>query len=193
LGLGLAVSYGIIRRHEGTVEVESEVDRGTTFKIGLPVARGATKAQTAELVTPAQLPSQTNRTKVLVVDDEEYVRELLRDILESEGCQVVMADGGHEALALFDVMQFDAVFTDVGLPGMSGWELARAIRERDRQLPLAVVTGWGEAVGSNEQKAAQVNWVVAKPFTIERIIAIAHQVSQGREELLESVTASVAA
>jgi DNA-binding LytR/AlgR family response regulator len=76
---------------------------------------------------------------------------------------------------------------------MSGWELARAIRERDSLLPLAVVTGWGEAVGSNEQKAAEVNWVVAKPFTIERIIAIAHQVSQGREELLESVAASVAA
>jgi signal transduction histidine kinase/CheY-like chemotaxis protein len=195
LGLGLAVSYGIIRRHEGTVEVESEAGQGTTFRISLPVARGVTKTlPTAELVAPAQVPSQTHRTKILVVDDEEYVRELLRDILEHEGYQVVLADGSSEALALFEATNFDAVFTDVGLPGMSGWELARAIRERDRSLPLAVVTGWGEAVGSNEQKAAEVNWVVAKPFTIDRILDIANQVSQRREETsLESVTASVAA
>jgi CheY-like chemotaxis protein len=195
LGLGLAVSYGIIRRHEGTVEVESESGQGTTFRISLPVAQGVVKTlPTAELVMPAQVAAQTHGTKILVVDDEEYVRELLRDILEHEGCEVVLADGGHEALALFEMASFDAVFTDVGLPGMSGWELARAIRERDRLLPLAVVTGWGEAVGSNEQKAAEVNWVVAKPFTIDRIIDIASQVSQRREEIsLESVTASVAA
>ena len=195
LGLGLAVSYGIIRRHEGTVEVESESGKGTTFRIKLPIAKGVVKTQpTAELAAPAQVVAQTHGTKILVVDDEEYVRELLRDILEHEGCEVVLADGGHEALALFEVSSFDAVFTDVGLPGMSGWELARAIRERDRLLPLAVVTGWGEAVGSNEQKAAEVNWVVAKPFTIDRIIEIASQVSQRREEIsLESVTATVAA
>ncbi|HEX8138842.1 MAG TPA: ATP-binding protein [Pyrinomonadaceae bacterium] len=194
LGLGLAVSYGIIRRHEGTVEAESEVGRGTTFKIRLPIARGVVKAQvTGELIVPETLSSHSNQTKILVVDDEEYVRELLRDILETEGCQVILAEGGYEALALFDVMGFDAVFTDVGLPGMSGWELARAIRERDAELPLAVITGWGEAVGSNEQKAAQVDWVVAKPFTIDRIVDIATEVSQRREEFLESVTASVAA
>ncbi|HEV2913622.1 MAG TPA: response regulator, partial [Pyrinomonadaceae bacterium] len=194
LGLGLAVSYGIIRRHEGEVEAESEVGRGTTFKIRLPIARaGAKVAPTGELTVTTALPVHSNRTKILVVDDEEYVRELLRDILENEGYQVVLADGGHDALALFDVMSFDAVFTDVGLPGMSGWELARAIRERDRLLPLAVVTGWGEAVGSNEQKAAQVDWVVAKPFTIDRIVDIAAEVSRRREESLESVTESVAA
>jgi CheY-like chemotaxis protein len=194
LGLGLAVSYGIIRRHEGTVEAESEVGRGTTFKIRLPIASGAAKLPpTGELIMPATMPANSNRTRILVVDDEEYVRELLRDVLENEGYQVVLADGGHEALALFDVMSFDAVFTDVGLPGMSGWELARAIRERDRLLPLAVVTGWGEAVGSNEQKAAQVDWVVAKPFTIDRIIDIAGAVSRRREESLESVATSVAA
>jgi signal transduction histidine kinase/ActR/RegA family two-component response regulator len=194
LGLGLAVSYGIIRRHEGTVEAESESGKGTTFKIRLPIARGATKPQgTGELILTETLTAHSNLTKILVVDDEEYVRELLRDILENEGCQVAVASGGHEALALFDVMRFDAVFTDVGLPGMSGWELARAIRERDARLPLAVVTGWGEAVGSNEQRAARVNWVVAKPFTIDRIISIANEVSHRREESLESVTASVAA
>ena len=194
MGLGLAVSYGIVRRHEGNIEVESEVGRGTAFRIRLPVARGAIKGVTGELVMPlaAALPP-SNRTRILVIDDEDYVRELLRDILESEGYEVVLADTGREALKLFDAENFDAVFTDVGLPGMSGWELARAIRERNECLPLAVITGWGEAVGSNEQKEAQVDWVVAKPFTVDRIIEIAREVSLRRDESFEKVALTVAA
>jgi signal transduction histidine kinase/CheY-like chemotaxis protein len=194
MGLGLAVSYGIIRRHEGTVEVDSEINRGTTFRINLPIAKGVVKvAPTGDLIVPARaaFSQKPQQTKILVVDDEDYVRELLRDILEKEGCQVCLADGGHEALALFQAEQFDAVFTDVGLPGMSGWELARAIRAQDKQLPLAVITGWGEAVGSHEQKAAQVEWVVAKPFTVDRITEIAREVSQ-RRDAVQSV-ASIAA
>jgi signal transduction histidine kinase/CheY-like chemotaxis protein len=195
MGLGLAVSYGIIRRHEGAVEVDSELNRGSTFRIRLPVARGAVKtAPTGELVMPAATFAQkSQRTKILVVDDEDYVRELLRDILEREGCQVCLAGGGHEALAIFQAQQFDAVFTDVGLPGMSGWELARAIRAQNRHLPMAVITGWGEAVGSHEQKAAQVEWVVAKPFTVDRITEIAREVGHRRELLNRAASVIVAA
>ena len=73
------------------------------------------------------------------------MRELLGDILESEGFEVTLAENGNEALKLFDAGSFHALFTDLGMPGMSGWELARAIRERSSQIPLAVITGWGEA------------------------------------------------
>ena len=193
MGLGLAVSYGIIRRHVGNIEVESELGRGTAFRLRLPVARGAVKGVTGELVMPQPSLPPSSRTRILVIDDEDYVRELLRDILESEGYEVVLADGGREALELFDRDSFDAVFTDVGLPGMSGWELARAIRERSRRLPIAVITGWGEAVGSNEQKEAQVDWVVAKPFTLDRIIEIAREVSLRRDGLFERVQLKVVA
>jgi signal transduction histidine kinase/ActR/RegA family two-component response regulator len=182
MGLGLAVGYGIIRRHEGIVEVESEVGRGTSFRIRLPVARGAIKAPpTAELPNLAIAPARLSQTKILVVDDEEYVRDLLRDILEKEGCEVVLAEGGHEALSLFEKERCDAIFTDVGMPEMSGWELARAVRERNNTIPLAVITGWGEAVGSNERKAAQVDWVVTKPFDTPQIVEIAQEVFRRRE------------
>jgi len=177
MGLGLSVSYGIIRRHEGRVEVESEVGRGTTFRMWFPAVAEAGEAGGALL--PAALPARADGSlRILVVDDEDYVRELLADILEREGCEVVLAGEGHEALSLFDAQGFDAVFTDVGLPGMSGWELARAVRERDRRLALAVITGWGDTVTAEEQSAAQADWVIPKPFTVERIMGLVDEISQ---------------
>jgi signal transduction histidine kinase/CheY-like chemotaxis protein len=193
MGLGLAVSYGIIRRHEGTVEVESEPGRGTSFRIALPSAKNAVKPQTntGQLSPQTTLARESFRTKFLVVDDEESVRELLRDILEREGHEVTIAANGRDALALFAETHYAAVLMDVGLPGMSGWELARAVRERDERIPLAIITGWGEAVGSSAQRAAGVDWVVAKPFTVEQITRIAHEVARKRIGATATTPASV--
>jgi CheY-like chemotaxis protein len=113
---------------------------------------------------------------MLVVDDEDFVRELLGEILEGEHCDVYLAAGGSEALSAFGEMEFDGVFTDVGMPGMSGWELAREIRQINASIPIAVITGWGEAVGSYEQKEAGVDWVVAKPFTADRIAELVRDI-----------------
>ncbi|HEX8353433.1 MAG TPA: ATP-binding protein, partial [Pyrinomonadaceae bacterium] len=177
MGLGLSVSYGIIRRHEGRVDVESEVGRGTTFRMRFPVV-GESDTQSISDTGPLPTARADGSLRILVVDDEDYVRELLADILEREGCEVVLAGEGREALSLFDAQGFDAVFTDVGLPGMSGWELARAVRERDGRLALAVITGWGDTVTAEEQSAAQADWVVPKPFTVERIAGLVDEISQ---------------
>jgi CheY-like chemotaxis protein len=204
MGLGLAVSFGIIRRHEGSVQVDSEVGVGTKFMISLPKAEVTEEANLAdvELAKPLPVDSQSaniprtfseNQPKILVVDDEEPVRELLRDLLEHEGCRVYIAPGSREALGLFDVHQFDGIFTDVGMPGMSGWELAHAIRERNTTIPIAVVTGWGEAVGSDEQKEAGVDWVVAKPFHAEKISEIAQEMSRKRAVAVKRAAMAIVA
>ncbi len=177
MGLGLAVCYGIIQRHMGTIEVNSEVGQGTTFTIRLPLADVQVRDEKAAEFADLALVSNPRTPRILVVDDEETVRDLLLDILETHGYEVVVAGNGSEALALFEGQPFTAVFTDLGMPGMSGWELARAIRERDRLIPIAVITGWGEAVGSVEQEQAEVNWVVSKPFSIARIAELARAVS----------------
>jgi signal transduction histidine kinase/ActR/RegA family two-component response regulator len=189
LGLGLAVSFGIIRRHGGTIEVESQYGSGTEFCITLPVAKIVEKivTQPAEGVAPLapEIPAAIVEPSLdelpmtlLVVDDEHFVRDLLREILEDENCEVRVAESGSEALAMFRETEFDGVFTDVGMPGMSGWELAREIRHLNQHIPIAVITGWGEAVGSNEQKAAGVDWVVAKPFTADRIVELVAAINQ---------------
>ena len=202
MGLGLAVSFGIIRRHEGSVEVESEVGAGTKFKIILPKAAVAEESASVESATKIpwteansiSTPSfEGPQPQALVVDDEEAVRELLRDLLESEGFRVYLAPGGREALNLFAAQPFDGIFTDVGMPGMSGWELAHAIRQRNETIPIAVITGWGEAVGSDEQKEARVDWVVTKPFRAERISELAKEICKRRKAPVKRVLSGVAA
>src|ERR1044071_8629825 len=172
LGLGLAVSFGIIRRHGGNIEVESQYGKGTEFRITLPVAKSGAKSvrqvEEVETVAPAlshctPLVSQEKpRTRMLVVDDEDFVRELIGEILQGEQCDVYLAESGAAALSAFSEMEFDGVFTDVGMPGLSGWELAREIRQINASIPIAVITGWGEAVGSIEQKEAGGNWGIGR-------------------------------
>ncbi|HYO99762.1 MAG TPA: ATP-binding protein [Pyrinomonadaceae bacterium] len=185
-GLGLAVSYGIILRHEGEIEVESEAGSGSTFKIKLPVAKGAPEASVSESEpTPARttaLVAESTRARILVVDDEAHVRELLCEMVQSEGCEAVAAGGGTEALELFDGDKFDGVFTDVGMPGMNGWELSRLLRERNAHLPLAVITGWGDVVGTGEQQAARIDWVVTKPFSMNRITEITQDIMRCKRD-----------
>jgi signal transduction histidine kinase/ActR/RegA family two-component response regulator len=203
LGLGLAVSFGIIRRHSGNIEVESQYGSGTEFRITLPVAKIAEQTvKQSECATPV-LPEITTPageqsleqlpTRMLVVDDEYFVRDLLRDILEGENCDVCVAESGSEAFSLFKEKEFDGVFTDVGMPGMSGWELAREIRQINKQIPIAVITGWGEAVGSHEQKEAGVDWVVAKPFTADRIAELVREINRLRHRVEKNSLANVAA
>jgi CheY-like chemotaxis protein len=179
LGLGLAVSYGIVRRHEGSIEVESEVGRGTTFSIRLPAAKAAPKAAPAaqEAQAGEQRPEPSRRVRLLVVDDEPSVRELLRELLEAEGHVVELASNAFEALSMFRASKFDLIFTDIGMPGMSGWELARAVRSMDSEIPLAVITGWGDEVGSERQKEAGVDCVVTKPFSAERIAELVEELT----------------
>ncbi|HSD47792.1 MAG TPA: response regulator, partial [Pyrinomonadaceae bacterium] len=205
LGLGLAVSFGIIRRHAGNIEVESHYGKGTEFRITLPVAKIAETPvvkrelaleecePTPPVLTETAVAGSLSPTRLLVVDDEDFVRELLGDILEGENCEVELAEDGTQALALFREHHFDGVFTDVGMPGMSGWELAREIRELNKHIPIAIITGWGEIVGSNEQRAAGVDWVVAKPFTAERIAELVCEINNRTAASRQKNVSTVAA
>ena len=183
MGLGLAVSYSIVRRHEGSITVDSKVGEGTRFAIRLPIAAGSQAAVNEPTrPVPTQMPAgRTSGARILVVEDETYVGDLIVEILKDSGNHVVLAGSGVEALELLERNSFDAVFTDVGLPGMNGWELSRSIRARFGEIPIAVITGWGDAVGSEELKEHHINWVVTKPFTVERLTSLAAEVALYRD------------
>ena len=183
MGLGLSVSYGVIRRHGGTIRVESEAGRGATFRVTLPVVgcAGVSHGKETEAEAVSAPQQKCGMARILVVDDEEPVRALLGDILEGEGVEVTLAANGAEALARFEPGRFDAVLTDIGMPGMNGWELLRRVGERDQQVALAVVTGWGELVSTHEEKAARVEWVLTKPFAMSQICEIAQEIMRRRQ------------
>jgi signal transduction histidine kinase len=183
MGLGLAVSYSIIRRHEGSVRVESKPADGTTFTIRLPKAtESAVAPQAAIRPAPYVAPKPAvGVARILVVEDEDFVRDLMREILEESAHHVITASNGNEALDLLSRADVDAVFTDVGLPGMNGWELAKQIRAARPELPIAIITGWGDAVGSDELREQHINWVVTKPFTVERLMNLAGEVVRQRD------------
>jgi signal transduction histidine kinase/ActR/RegA family two-component response regulator len=181
-GMGLAVSFGIIRRHEGSIEVDSEPGRGTTFKISLPKVTPASIATADGLSQAPGVSVCEDKVRVLVVDDETHVREVLIEALEAEGCEVVSAQSGEIALALYDQYEgkFDAVFTDIGMPEMSGWELCTEIRERSKTMPVAIISGWADAISVQTRNAVKADWVVAKPFDINKICNIAQEIAQRR-------------
>jgi signal transduction histidine kinase/ActR/RegA family two-component response regulator/predicted negative regulator of RcsB-dependent stress response len=179
-GMGLAVSFGIIRRHEGSIEVDSEPGRGTTFKISLPKVMQVIAKAEGTIAPVINTKASEDKVRVMVVDDETHVREVLIEALEAEGCEVVSAESGEIALALFDQSEgkFDAVFTDIGMPAMSGWELVSEIRERSRTMPIAIISGWADAISVQTRNAVKADWVVAKPFDIDRISKIAQEIAQ---------------
>jgi signal transduction histidine kinase/ActR/RegA family two-component response regulator len=181
-GLGMSVAYGIIHRHKGEIQVESQEGRGSSFRIRLPVA--------AEAVGPPEslvpLPSDV-RVKILVIDDEDGVREALRDMLLSSGAEVEIHRNGRDGLRAFERDQFDIVFTDLGMPDVSGWQVAEAVKARRPGTPVVLVTGWGVQVGRPDRGESAVDLVLPKPFRVDDALkALGHalELSEERKQVL---------
>jgi PAS domain S-box-containing protein len=137
-GLGLPVSYSIVRRHGGKITVESRPGGGSTFTVELPVGTTAGSASVADAEPAAQ---RTGR--VLLVDNDPQVMVILGEMLREAGHHVVPVAGGQDALRVFAPGAFDLVVTNIGMAGMSGWELAEQLRAHDPDIPVVFITGWG--------------------------------------------------
>jgi signal transduction histidine kinase/CheY-like chemotaxis protein len=167
-GLGLSVTYGIVQRHNGKLEIDSTPGRGTTVHITLPPVAAAIPAPSRAVTAPAS----TAQLRVLLVDDEPEVRSALADMLGTSGHTAFQAAGGKEALAWLDAGQpVDLVLTDLGMPGMTGAEVARAVRARWPQLRVGLMTGWDESEGLVGETSGIVDFVIAKPFNLQSLLS----------------------
>ncbi len=166
-GLGLSVSYGIVQRHGGTLDIESQPGRGTTVTISLPISPAAVAAAPPR-AQPAP-PSSVSPRRILVIDDDADVRETTADLLATEGHLVTQAASGAEGVSMFRTHRYDVVFTDLGMPGMTGWEVAEAIKALDAAAPIVLLTGWGEEIGQAAPQRGCVDQIAGKPLDLAAV------------------------
>jgi len=159
-GLGLSLAQEIVHRYRGTISVTSREGVGTTFTLSFP----AISVDAAR--TPAFLPT-LEPMRILAVEDEPEVLDVIRAMLTAAGHTVSSAASGREALELFEREPADVVVTDLGMPGMTGLVLAEELKRR-RAVPVVLLTGWADELDTSH--AQHVDVVLAKPVTRERLL-----------------------
>ncbi|MFA5374824.1 MAG: PAS domain S-box protein [Dehalococcoidia bacterium] len=174
-GLGLSVTYGIIARHGGMIKFDSAVGKGTTFYIRLPLATEAVKQEARKRKAVAAKPAN-----ILTVDDEVEVLKALGLTLEYFGHWVKGFTSGAEAVKAFKDGNYDLVITDLGMPGMSGWDVARAIKKIKPDMPVLLITGW--VIDLDEEQKKLVDGVIAKPFSRDSISSAISQVFPAKKK-----------
>lgn len=117
--------------------------------------------------------------RVLVIDDDADIRRLLCDILTSAGHLVADASNGAEGIEIFKKEAFDLVLTDLEMPEMSGWEVARSIKNHNPDVTIVLITGWGETIDSTRLRESGISTIVNKPFRMDQIINLARAVQAG--------------
>ncbi len=167
-GLGLATSFGIVRQHEGTIRAESELGKGTTMRVFLPLA----SAQDTSPATSGVLPIATPRKRVLVVEDEPQVRAIASRALGNAGYEVLQAENGAVGLALVreQSVPFDVIVTDVVMPELSGPELARAVRAIAPSIGWVFMSGFPESMDQGEPGEFDDATFLAKPFSPQKLV-----------------------
>ncbi len=162
-GMGLSMVYGIVQRHGGTMNIESEVGKGTTFAMRFPIPKHSVGGKDDSMVEQNSLPA----LHLLVVDDEPLVAQLLTAFLRNDGHTVVTAADGEQGLKKFQSEDFDLVLTDRAMPVMNGNQLAAAIKETSPTTPVIMLTGFGDIMAVTDETPAGIDLVLGKPVTME--------------------------
>lgn len=170
-GLGLSMVYGIVKQHDGYIHLYSEVGHGTTFKIYIPLVEKAAAAETEA----TQLPLLGGNETILVAEDEEALRKLSKDILETLGYKILLASDGEEAIEIFKANQgqIDLLLFDIVMPRLSGNEAYEKIHALSPDVPVIFMTGYSTETAQNQflsQNDAVVQsdaQLIQKPYNIE--------------------------
>ncbi len=170
-GLGLAMVYGMVQRHGGDLAIESAPGKGALVRLTLPLATatGPQASVQGELRPRARL-------RILVIDDDPILLRSLREVLEGDGHIVTAASNGIAGLDAFNAAlaqdnSFDAVITDLGMPGMDGRRVAASIKQNAAAIPVILLTGWGERLRAEEDIPEHIDCILSKPPKLREVRA----------------------
>ncbi|HEX3246191.1 MAG TPA: ATP-binding protein [Chloroflexota bacterium] len=161
-GLGLAMVFGIVQRHGGSIDVQSTIGVGTTVTLSLPLV----SAVAEPVIGTADPPLAAEGLRVLLVDDERRARDVVAELLAVDGHQLETAASGQEGLRLFRDGRFDVVITDQAMPQVSGDRLAALIKQRSPDMPIILLTGFGDMMLAQGEKPEGIDVVLTKPVTL---------------------------
>ena len=178
-GLGMSVSYGIIKRHGGEILIESEPQKGATFIIHLPTGYEEEESR----VKGVAAFKEPRRARILVIDDEDSVRDILSRMLKTKGHKVVVAPNGEEGIERFRAETFDLVFTDLGMPKLSGWDVGKTIKGINPKTPIAMITGWGVELDREKLNESGIDLIISKPFNFDQVIGLVSEAMELKERM----------
>jgi PAS domain S-box-containing protein len=176
-GMGLAVAHGIVSNHGGTINVESQIDQGATFRIYLPLAENEA---TSAVDTDAPIPTGCER--ILLVDDEQAIAKTMQATLHRLGYAVTVAHDPHEALGMFQSSPyaFDVVITDMTMPKMNGGALAMQILKARADIPVILCTGHSDPMDQQTVKEIGIRGYAQKPIEKRRLAALIRKALEHR-------------
>jgi two-component system cell cycle sensor histidine kinase/response regulator CckA len=173
-GLGLASVYGTVKGHGGYIEVDSEIGKGSTFTIYLPVTRRTAKWSGGSGKEPTESQqARVSRGTVLLIDDEQSVRKVAADILDKLHFETIATGTGEEALAIYREkrQEISLVILDVVMPGMGGSEVFKELRSLDPAVKVLVCSGYSIQGEADRLLGLEANGFIQKPFSLESLAA----------------------
>ncbi len=174
-GLGLSLVFGVVERHAGRIAVDSAPGTGTTFTLHFPLAAGALPQ------SPALGGTSASSLHMLVVDDDAALRAMTVEMLVAAGYRATPAQSPQLALQMLEDVQFDLVFTDLAMPGVTGWEIAAHAARMRPGMPVVLVTGWGQTITAEDCAMHGTVSVLPKPFTLSQLRVAVEQATSRLE------------
>ncbi len=165
-GLGMSMTYGIITRHGGKIEVESELGRGSTFTLQFPT----TNKRASLMATPGpEQETDEKNLRILVVDDEVDICTILDKYLSRAGHKVKTVNNGSDAIGKIKAEDFDLILCDLAMPDVFGYDVIKSARGLGKKPKIGIITGWGEKLKIINEEDMKVEFIVKKPFNLSEL------------------------